>query len=177
MKTAKRLTFDGKSLVVTAVLACCFSTFPSVTSAQSYQGQNAVYNSSNGRAASPGFIDASMFATSVTSPNSCSVLNYVLVHIVQSTYPNGAVIDARGLPGGTGTSMTCTTANPSPWAGITTPSPSAILLPATGSNPIVIPSTWSLPPNTRLIGEGDGIISSGFTLGPPSRQPMVSPVP
>ncbi len=107
------------------------------------------------------FIDASMFPAA--GRDFCGVLKFVLQNIDQPpTYPSGAVIDARGLPGNTQTNMTCTT---SPWAGITNPPPSTILLPATGANPIVIPSTWNVPPNTHLIGEGDSIPSSGFTSG------------
>ncbi len=40
--------------------------------------------------------------------------------------------------------------------------PSTILLPATGANPIVVPSTWNVPPNTHLIGEGDS--AGGTTI-------------
>ena len=136
-------------------------------------GNNAVYTSSGNCspsfpcASSPAFIDASVFVTSPPpiSQTFCGVLNYVLVHIVQPTYPFGAVIDARGL-NSNNTSMTCTSTNPSPWSGITSlPPPSTILLPrTTASNPIVIPSTWSLPPNTHLIGEG-GSVSSSTTVG------------
>ena len=131
-------------------------------------GNNAVYTSSGNCspsfpcASSPAFIDASVFVTSPPpiSQTFCGVLNYVLVHIVQPTYPFGAVIDARGLNSGN-TSMTCTSTNPSPWSGITSPPPSTILLPATKVNhPISIPSMWTLPSNTHLIGEGNTVSSS-----------------
>jgi hypothetical protein len=104
-----------------------------------------------------------MFASKVSSPNLCSVLNYVLVNVDQPpVYPSGAVIDARGLPGTTGTRMTCTA---SPWAGISSPPPSTILLPATtASAPIVIPTPWILPNNTRLIGQGDNDPASATPL-------------
>src|SRR5579863_1178548 len=128
------------------------------------QGQNAAYDSSGGVTPSPGFIDASMFTGSTTN-NICAVLNYVMTPSHGIIPSAGAVIDARGLPGTFSTSMTCTTTNPSPWAGITNPPPTTILLPATGANPIIIPSTWGLPPNTRLIGEGDGIPATGSTPG------------
>jgi hypothetical protein len=106
---------------------------------------------------SSAFIDASMFTAS--APNICGILHSILNG---ASYPlTGAVIDARGLNSGN-TSMTCTT---SPWAGIPSPPPSTILLPATGANPIVIPSTWVLPANTRLIGEGSSIIATGLTPG------------
>jgi hypothetical protein len=45
--------------------------------------------------------------------------------------------------------MTCSA---SPWVGITNPLPSTILLPA---GTIQISSSWVLPSNTRLIGEGE----------------------
>ena len=57
-----------------------------------------------------------------------------------------------------------------PWNNGTTylNKPSTILLPATGGatpTPIIISTPWILPSNTHLIGEGDGIPSSGFTPG------------
>jgi hypothetical protein len=136
---------------------------------QGSQGQNAVYNANEGTVGSGAFIDASMFTTSVSSNNICAVLNFVLQNVdIAPQYPAGAVIDARGLPGAMGTSMTCTAANPSPWAGISNPPPSTILLPA---GTIIIPSTWVLPNYTRLIGAGDaldylstGTVSVGTTL-------------
>ena len=130
--------------------------------AQGTQGQNTVYSSTTNKVGSSAFIDASMFATTPPPPiDFCKVLNWVLTHGYPAT---GAVIDGRGLNSGN-TNMTCMA---SPWAGITNPPPSTILLPATGGSaptPIIIPSTWALPNNTRLIGEGDGIPSTGFTPG------------
>jgi hypothetical protein len=151
---------------VSVVLFQCW-ILVSTVAAWAQQGQDAVYNPSNGVTNSPAFIDASMFAGSVSGPNICTVLNFVLTRVVKTTYPNGAVIDARGLPNSTPTtSMTCTG---TPWSGINNPPPSTILLPATGRaatlNPIVISSTWILPNKTRLIGEGDGILSSGSSPG------------
>jgi hypothetical protein len=150
-------------LVVTVVATFCwFLIFSNHADAQS-QGNNAVYNSSGNCfqssqcAGSAAFIDASVFTSKAT--DFCGVLKYVLANVDQPpTYPSGAVIDARGLKSGN-TSMTCTA---SPWAGITLPPPSNILLPA---GTIVIPSTWKLPPSTHLIGAGSNITSSGFTPG------------
>jgi hypothetical protein len=159
-----------------AILAS-WLTFPLRLNAQvcsGSQGNNGVWNPTcfqqgPGVIGSSAFIDASMFAQS--GSNLCKVLNGILSG-TSTTYPaTGAVVDARGLANSTPpTSMTCTTTNPSPWAGITNPPPSTILLPATGGatpTPIIIPSTWVLPNNTRLIGEGDGIpsTSTGFTPG------------
>lgn len=95
----------------------------------------------------------------IHSLTSARFLNSILT---SSSYPaKGAIVDARGLPGSTGTSMSCTT---NPLSGVT--KPSTILLPATGSTPIVISTTWVLPSNTRLIGQGDGVpVTSNFTPG------------
>ena len=147
--------------LVVLILACwiLFST----VAAKAQQGQNAVYYSGS-PTNSPAFIDASVFGNSRT--DICAVLNGILSS-VSTNYPAaGAVIDARGLPGTTGTSMTCSA---SPWTG-TPPTggwpPSTILLPATGTGtsatPIIISSTWILPSNTHLIGEGDDL--SGTTI-------------
>jgi hypothetical protein len=146
---------------IVALLAIWVSASATFAEAQGGLGQNAVYNSSNGTVGSSAFIDASVFVGNL-NPNICALLHSVLNGSLLGTagYPAaGAVIDARGLNSGN-TSMTCTAANPSPWAGITNPPPSTILLPA---GTIVIPSTWGLPPNTRLVGEGDNI-GSGTTL-------------
>jgi len=125
-----------------------FLTCPTPVHAQGTgtQGQNAVFGSSGCCVGSSAFLDASALAANVNNPDFCSVLNYVLLNKVPTT---GAVIDARGLPGTTGTSMRCSA---SPWAGITSPPPSTILLPP---GTIVISSPWGLPSNTHLIGEGD----------------------
>lgn len=135
------------SMTFVIVASVCF-LMPSVR-ATAQQGQNAVYSSSGTKTPLPDFIDASQFGSSTT--NICTVLNFILNTTNGILTASGGVIDARGLPGTTSTSMTCTA---SPWTGITSPPPSTILLPA---GTIVIPSTWILPSNTHLIGEGDGI--------------------
>ena len=148
-------------VAIAATLVGCFLVFSTRASAQS-QGNNAVYNSNakcfstTSCGFSGAFIDASVFGNGRT--DICSVLHAILIGTL---YPaSGAVIDARGLPGTTGTSMQCTA---SPWAGITVPS--TILLPA---GTILIPKSWILPANTRLIGEGDNPSSrtsaSGTTI-------------
>lgn len=106
------------------------------------------------------FIDASVFVGSL-NPNICSLLHGILNgSLLGSTgYPAyGAVIDARGL-NSNNTSMQCTA---SPWAGITSPPPSTILLPA---GTILIPKSWILPANTHLIGEGDNPGSAALAAG------------
>jgi hypothetical protein len=157
MKNATKLASNLIFSVMMAVLVTWFAAFPTPATAQGSQGQDAVYNSSNGVVGSSSFIDASMFADTTI----CSTI----YNILKSPLYSASVIDARGLNSGN-TNMTCASGW-TPWNNGTTfqNKPSTILLPATGANPIIIPSAWVLPPNTHLIGEGDGIPSSGFTPG------------
>jgi hypothetical protein len=153
-------TISGWVLLgVLGILLVGVSVSPTLAAGQ--KGNNAVFNTSSTCSPctpSPAFIDASVFTSKATT--FCGVLNYVLTPINGVVTSSGAVIDARGLNSGN-TSMTCTA---SPWAGITNPPPTTILLPATTATaPIVIPTTWVLPPNTRIVGEG-GTIGSG-TVG------------
>jgi hypothetical protein len=152
---------SGIFLAIVSLMAGRYLVFPPHVAAQT--GPDAVFNSSGSCSVSskctpsPAFIDASVFAAS--GRDFCGVLNYILSP--GHGYPTaGDVIDARGLPGATGTSMTCAA---SPWAGISSPPPSTILLPATGGGtnvaPIVIPSGWVLPANTHLIGVADGDVA------------------
>jgi hypothetical protein len=124
------------------------------------QGQNAVYNSSGtcspNCAVSAAFIDAYAVWKSLGGANFCGVLNTIL-NPQSGIFPTtGGLIDARGL-NSSHVSMKCTA---SPWAGITSPPPSNILLPA---GTIVIPTAWTLPPQTHLIGQGDNP-SSGTVI-------------
>jgi hypothetical protein len=158
-KLAPVLIFWG----VVIVLVAWFSACPPPVAAQGSQGQDAVYNSSNGIVGSSSFIDASMFATSADT--FCSTIYKIL----QPASYSAAVIDARGFPGTTGANMTCAVGW-TPWNNGATylNKPSTILLPATGGatpTPIIISTPWILPSNTHLIGEGDGIPSSGSTPG------------
>src|SRR3984957_10406342 len=115
----------GVRFFVTAtVLFGWLSVFP--CSVYGQRVQNSVFNPSGTKVASPDFIDASQFGSSLT--NICAVL-YGILSSTSITYPSsGAVIDARGLPGTTGTSMTCAVGT-TPWNnGATTVSvPSTIL--------------------------------------------------
>jgi hypothetical protein len=140
MKITERIAFNRANFAMVVLVAWVLG---STTSAAAQQGQDAVYNNSATIVASTSFIDASMFGLATT--NICAVLHGILV---SSSYPPaGAVIDARGLPGTTGTSMTCTA---SPWNGITSPPPATILLPATSGatpTPIIISTPWIIPSN------------------------------
>jgi hypothetical protein len=153
------------TFVKAVLLLVCWIVISAVA-AGAQQGQNAVYNPTGSPTNSPAFIDASMFASSAS--NICAVLYGILSSNFTSYPPAGAVIDARGLNSGN-TSMTCATGT-TPWNNGSTYQnvPSTILLPATGGatpDPIVIHSTWVVPSDTHLIGEGDGTPSSSFFTG------------
>jgi hypothetical protein len=117
MRSRAKLPCSETQLEIAIILFCCLCAFPILAAAQGAPGLNAVCSStsvcssSSDTVGTSAFIDASMFVGSVPSPTFCSVLNDVLAHVIQPTYPNGAVIDARGLPG-TNASMACST---SPW--------------------------------------------------------------
>jgi hypothetical protein len=159
MTCSTRLS-SPRMFLATLFLLAIWVSAPTHAEAQS-AGNNAVYPVFPGACCthSSAFIDASVFGGSGT--NICGVLNGILG---STSYPaGGAVIDARGLPG-VGTSMTCTTTGPSsPWGsgGSYLNVPSTILLPDTTASPIVIPTPWILPNNTRLIGQGDNDPASG----------------
>jgi hypothetical protein len=169
------IRFPSCSIFVTvvAVLASWLFALPlhlnATNTCSGLQGQNGVYNATcnnnnPGVVGSSAFIDASMFVSSQLS-NICAVLNSILNPLNCIIPSAGAAIDARGL-NSNNTSMKCAA---SPWAGIANSPPSVILLPA---GTIVVPGTWVLPNNTRLIGEGDalnhnfpsGTIAAGTTL-------------
>jgi hypothetical protein len=155
MKNAKSLASCCTLGAILTVLVAWSSIFLMPASAQS-AGQNGVYNSSGSCSpcgSSPAFVDASVFYNKPSSKDFCSVLNWVLNPSNGVLSSTSAVIDARGL-NSTNTSMTCSA---SPWAGITSPPPATILLPA---GKIVIPGGWVLPANTRLIGVGNGDVAS-----------------
>jgi hypothetical protein len=131
MKNATRLMLGGMFWAAVVALIGLGAAFSTPAQAQA-TGKNAVYDSGGNCSPcqkSSAFIDASVFVTSPPPPNRnfCGVLNFMLT-LLNGIIPSfGAVIDARGLNSGN-TSMTCTTANPSPWAGISSPPPSTILL-------------------------------------------------
>lgn len=143
------------------------------------EGNNAIWNGS-AIAPSTGYIDASPFYNNVSQGNGdiCRTVYYILTNssVSYSTrYPEGAVIDARGILLASGqNSIPCTVdpftgPNGSSCQGTTLVNlPSTLLLSAT---PITINCTWILPSNTRIIGEGPGhsnvtaiqIPQNGFT--------------
>jgi hypothetical protein len=138
-------------LTITVIaLAIYCAVLPQRSEAQGGQGQNAVCSStsvcsmSSDAVGTTAFVDASMFATSADT--FCSAIYKILAPPGYSA----TVIDARGLPGTTGVSMTCASGT-TPWNNGSTyvNKPSTILLPA---GTITVPTPWVLPANTKLIG-------------------------
>jgi hypothetical protein len=140
-------------LLVAVVLISCILQVRAV--AQS-AGENTVYNSTT-TTGSTAFIDASKLVSGTTI---CDTLYGILS--APGYIPS--VIDARAITPSL-TSMTCA-AGKTPWqtSVSSTPisAPSTILLPP---GTIVIHTSWILPANTRLIGEGDGLPSNGALSG------------
>ena len=115
-------------------------------------GNNAVYNTTTTLTGSASFID---LGTATTTGDICGRINTLLTG---SGFKDGTVIDARGF--GSGTSQTCAS---NPFSSATTKT-STILLP---SGTITISSTWVIPSQTQVYGEGPGqttlLASSSFT--------------
>jgi hypothetical protein len=149
-------TISGREVLRPGALICLLLTILATrVDAQNY-GQNAVYNAS-GPVNTSAYIDAANFP-STAGPDFCGQLSAVLssgIPYINST--NWQVIDARGI--------TYTSCSANPWAGTTTWA--TILLPA---GTITIQKTWTLPQNTRIVGQGPGITTlkagSSLTTGP-----------
>jgi hypothetical protein len=162
MKNAPRL------VLVTSAIAFMSWVLVSSTRARAQAvGNDAVYNSTTGITFSPSFIDASTLLPKLGKDLCDAIYGLLSGQPGFPPYPSaGAVIDARGIRGAT--NLTCTHGTPWTEGNNTVNLPSTILLPATGGatpTPIIISTPWILPSNTHLIGEGDGIPSSGSTPG------------
>jgi hypothetical protein len=163
MKCASRKAL--RRIVLGAVVAFIGELLVSPAEAQlTSPGNNAVYTSGSTVVLSPAFIDASVFFPPNKGTHAADICDavYQLLkgnpNFLTHGYPSsGTIIDARGL---SGAALTCTKGSPWSESGVSVAAPSTILLPA---GTIVIPTTWVLPSNTRLIGEGDSI-SSGTTI-------------
>jgi hypothetical protein len=155
MTHAERSGSGGVSVARWLALIAWFSMWPAHLQAQTqtYPGDNVAYNAQDSETYSHAFIDAS----TLTGADICAQINAALLQLSNATkypaYGEAGVIDARGI----NPSAQCSA---SPWAGITTPPSSTILLPA---GTIVISQPWVLPPHTDLIGEGNNI-GSGTTI-------------
>lgn len=126
--------------------------------AQAQTGDKAVYLNSTTPAPSQVWIDASAYWISGNAPDLCTIINSDILNTNYiHGYPNGAVIDARGLylnpaPGPPSIGSIKCTGTPFDYFnshGISPP-PTTILLPATN---IPISQTWVLPNNMKIEGE------------------------
>jgi hypothetical protein len=160
VRIAKNSVGGRALLAVITILACLYAA-PQLASAQ--QGEKTVYNSSSVPSPSKAWIDASAFWSSGPVPDLCAIINQILTASYSTGYPNGAVIDARGLynPNPTG-SIACSN---SPFDGVSGLPPTTILLP---SADIPITKTWTLPNNMKIVGVGGSSDISGINATPPS---------
>ena len=123
-------------------------------------GSKGVYNSSGNVAPSQVWIDASAFwfpvSGTLTIPDICNIISQnILTSSYPTNYPNGAVIDARGLynptiplpPKGP---ITCTGTPFDNFTGSVSPPPTTILLPAAS---IKTTKPWILPNSMKIVGE------------------------
>jgi hypothetical protein len=114
------------------------------------QGTNAIHVG-NSNVASVAFVDATQYAGG--SQDICAVIAYVLSSSgFYGNNSNGVVVDARGFTG----TLSCSV---NPFHNLFTSFPtelvsSTVLLPA---NTIPIQTTWVLPTDTRIVGEGSGV--------------------
>jgi hypothetical protein len=127
--------------------------------AQAQEGLKAVWGASNVQPSSV-WIDASPFCGGGCTNNTdfCSALNQAL-SMLQTQYPQGGVVDARGVVAPTGGPLKC---GGNPWSiptNITVPS--TVLLPNAN---IKIQTTWVLPDNTKLIGSGNTFLTATDTF-------------
>jgi hypothetical protein len=168
--TMSRGLVTGSPLLILCLLSA------TTTAAGQYPGDKAVYSGPLSTTFSHNYIDASTLV-SQGSPDVCGAIAAALINLKnESSYPlwyYKSVIDARGIFNpSTGGSLTCST---SPWPG----SPGlyngldvTVLLPAgiIGGNSTTSPglsTTWELPSNTRLVGEGVNVTTLKFTLTSP----------
>jgi hypothetical protein len=132
-------------------------TLCTVSGATYCPGDNAVYNPAAINAHS--FIDASQVTGTGGGTDICALIDAALVNLATSdlltgatkfTYAGHGVVDARNIGG---TALVCTYGNP--WPSSSTayywPPAATVLLPA---GTIQVTGTWTLPPGTRLVGEG-----------------------
>jgi hypothetical protein len=164
-----KISVATRSMIALVVLVGCFSLFPNRMAAQQGSaGQKAVFNSSQ-VTGSAVWVDASAWWTSGV-PDLCAYIkNKILTSAYGSSghYPNGTVIDARGLAYGLLSTPTpqigCSV---DPFGALQGPPPSTTILLPSGN--IQAEFTWHVPTNTRIVGDEQQtviIAQSGFNGG------------
>ena len=127
------------------------------------EGWNGATQSSSTHSPSFAFVDGVGYVndsrcTGGGGRNICQIIQYALQDYSTNSngvVSNGVTIDTRGI-----SSLTCTS-TASPWSFLTANFSNIVLLPA---GTITIAHSWTLPDDTRLIGEGSTstIIQAGF---------------
>jgi hypothetical protein len=159
---AAKIWVGMRSSIALVAILSWFSVSPTRTAAQGTksQGNKAVWQNSISVVGSTVWVDASAYWTPLL--DLCSVISEKILNSNYGTaFPQGTVIDARGIYPGTGnTQIPCTG---DPFSGLTSPPPSTtILLP---SGEIDAGQMWTIPNNTRIIGDEMGthiLAVSGF---------------
>jgi hypothetical protein len=158
---AKKLATSG---FLVAVFVCIGVWSHPAYSQTPAQGNKAVIDSSGGPTPSTIWIDASAWwdESTTTNPDLCNILNTIIALQISGGSTVGVVIDARGLYNSflTSPAVACTG---TPFPTSASSFAMTILLP---SATIPMSSTWIVPNNTRLVGEGQNtnlVAESGFT--------------
>jgi hypothetical protein len=147
-----RTEIGTRSMIAFVVIVGSFCISPSRMAAQS-AGNKAVWNSSNQVTGSTVWVDASAWwsASGLGVPDLCLFIrDDILNGSYSGTYPNGTVIDARGLAYGVagGAQIACSV---DPFAKLSGPPPSTTILLPSGN--IIADTTWYIPNNTRIVGD------------------------
>jgi hypothetical protein len=143
------LTGSVPSALLLAVVSCFSLT------AVSQQGNPYVARSTGSSSGSPtpssAYVDASAYCATAGSCGSSDDFCHVLYKALTTSFPNGGVLDARGVdPSKTGSG--CSSASDTPfYNGTTYAGSSTVLLPA---GTIKVYGQWTLPQGTKLVGEG-----------------------
>ena len=152
-----KISVCTRSVVAFVVLVGWFSVSPSRMTAQSIAaGQKAVYNSSNNVTGSTAWVDLSAWwsVSGLGIPDLCALIR---TNVLTSTYgsmsfyPNGTVIDARGLAYGVSGNPQQIACSVDPFGALAGPPPSTTILLPSGN--ILTTQTWTLPNNTRIVGD------------------------
>jgi hypothetical protein len=154
MAMRTKTSLGKRSVIAFVVIVAWFSVSSSRMAAQQGSaGQKAVFNSSQ-VTGSAVWVDASAWWTGGV-PDLCA---YIKTNILKSAYgttgnyPNGTVIDARGLAYGlsstTSAQIGCSV---DPFGALQGPPPSTTILLPSGN--IQAEFTWHIPNNTRIVGD------------------------
>jgi hypothetical protein len=161
-----KISFGTRLMIAFIVIAGWFSVSPSRMAAQIPAGQKAVFGP-NGVTPSTVWVDASAWwSKNTTQPDLCAYIQDNILTSAYGTsghYPNGTVIDARGLAYGIFHQMQQIGCSVDPFGALQGPPPSTTILLPSGN--IQATTTWHIPNNTRIVGDEQQteiIAESGF---------------